>query len=399
VLAVADLVLVPTIPTVLSLRTMVRLGRYLEKHDLAPALAAFLSMADRRKGLHRAICAWAAGHPELFLQTQVPYASQVEQMSVRRTPLGATGSCDPATKAFVALWREVREIGERLGRRPRGGRTTAQALAAWPDAVLGFIATLTEDAPPQTAPAPVAPLAHSPADGELPEPAGDAPCALEFLVRHEEDLAALARALAPSADAPASVEVAHSFDTDEHGVARLGYCLRLVERQGTFEVLLTGHGDETGSAQSPPAGAPRWATQVDAAWAAQVLSGKLSPLEVLRRRLQGGLPVDVQTVLGAKSLRRRATTRTVRRRLGPVPLLRSPDARTSAVFEFERVELPDGRPAHRVRVQVFDARPDELGPALGELFARAGVPWPGAGPPARDLADSDAGHAAAPGGA
>src|SRR5262249_31056340 len=53
VFAAADLVLVPTIPTVLSLRALARIIKWADRCDVVPVLATFLSMVDRRKALHR----------------------------------------------------------------------------------------------------------------------------------------------------------------------------------------------------------------------------------------------------------------------------------------------------------------------------------------------------------
>src|SRR5262245_54090435 len=55
VFGAADLVLVPTIPTVLSLRTLARLVEHSGHRGEASKVAAFLSMVDKRKSLHRQI--------------------------------------------------------------------------------------------------------------------------------------------------------------------------------------------------------------------------------------------------------------------------------------------------------------------------------------------------------
>ena len=75
--ATSDLIVVPTIPTVLSLRTLARLIKWADRGDRLPALAAFLSMVDRRKTIHRRACQWATLHPQIFLAGQIPYASVV----------------------------------------------------------------------------------------------------------------------------------------------------------------------------------------------------------------------------------------------------------------------------------------------------------------------------------
>ena len=103
----ADAVLVPTIPTMLSLRMVARLVKWADRSQSPAALAAFFSMVDRRKSLHRRASEWSADHPELFLAAQVPYASIVEQMTIRRMPLAAFAPNDAATSAFASVWDEL----------------------------------------------------------------------------------------------------------------------------------------------------------------------------------------------------------------------------------------------------------------------------------------------------
>ena len=63
VLAAADVMLVPTIPTVLSLRMIVRLIKCADRCGSPAELAAFFSMVDRRKVLHRRACEWSVAAP------------------------------------------------------------------------------------------------------------------------------------------------------------------------------------------------------------------------------------------------------------------------------------------------------------------------------------------------
>src|SRR5262249_17288809 len=81
VFVAADLILVPTIPTVLSLRTLSRLVEHIGPRGSGAKLTSFLSMVDRRKALHRQVCERAVQYPQFFLHAQVPYASVIEQMS------------------------------------------------------------------------------------------------------------------------------------------------------------------------------------------------------------------------------------------------------------------------------------------------------------------------------
>lgn len=104
----ADALLVPTIPTPLSLRTLEQLVKHLDKRKVKRLqVHPFFSMVDRRKKLHRRI----AEDPETasipFLETSIPYSSLVEQMGLRRQPLSAYAPGSEAGKAFAALWEEV----------------------------------------------------------------------------------------------------------------------------------------------------------------------------------------------------------------------------------------------------------------------------------------------------
>jgi cellulose biosynthesis protein BcsQ len=102
--ASADAVLVPTIPSVLSLRMVARLVKWAHRSDSPADLSAFFNMVDRRKALHRLAREWSATHSQIFLTNQVPYASVVEQMAVRRMPLSLFAPRDAATRAFEGIW-------------------------------------------------------------------------------------------------------------------------------------------------------------------------------------------------------------------------------------------------------------------------------------------------------
>jgi len=118
VFALADALLVPTVPTTLSLRTLDQLAGHLRRHAPGVVARPFLSMVDRRKALHRAladaILDGGLPTPFPFLRTAIPYLSAVERMGAQRAPVGVFAPHDPATAAYRALWHEVRgHIGSR----------------------------------------------------------------------------------------------------------------------------------------------------------------------------------------------------------------------------------------------------------------------------------------------
>ena len=107
-LKLSDLVLIPTVPTPLSLRSLELIGGYFEKKKLdTERVRAFFSMVDRRKSLHRTVCEQTKGSPFRFLSPRIPYSTFGEQMGVRRAPLATFAEKSPPARAFGELWRSI----------------------------------------------------------------------------------------------------------------------------------------------------------------------------------------------------------------------------------------------------------------------------------------------------
>ena len=107
----ADVLLVPLIPTTLSLRTLAQLNRFIEQQDLRKLqLLPFLSMIDRRKNLHKEIQQILPEQFPQMLPIAIPYASEVERMGLERAPLPAYAPNSPITAAFWALWQETKKL-------------------------------------------------------------------------------------------------------------------------------------------------------------------------------------------------------------------------------------------------------------------------------------------------
>jgi len=109
----ADALVVPLIPTTLSLRTYEQLLAFRAEEKLDDlALLPFFSMVDRRKNLHREIVdRFPDDHPEA-LTVHVPYASVIERMGTERAPLAAFAPRTAVAGAYELLWAEV---ARRLG--------------------------------------------------------------------------------------------------------------------------------------------------------------------------------------------------------------------------------------------------------------------------------------------
>ena len=110
VFVAADALLVPTIPTPLSMRTLQQLDNHLsDRGSRRPQLLPFFCMVDRRKSLHRGICDAEEPAQSAMLRTAIPYSSLVEQMGLRRAPLSAFAPSSLPGRAFEALWREIKD--------------------------------------------------------------------------------------------------------------------------------------------------------------------------------------------------------------------------------------------------------------------------------------------------
>lgn len=109
IFAAAGVLLVPLIPTPLSLRTYDQLQRFVagEVPEPRPQILAFFSMLDGRKTLHREI-AEELGARDGVLATPIPAASDVERMAAQRRPLAQFAPRGRAARAYVTLWGELR---------------------------------------------------------------------------------------------------------------------------------------------------------------------------------------------------------------------------------------------------------------------------------------------------
>ncbi len=104
----ADRVLVPVVPTHLSLRALKGLIDHFREHDLPRGkLKPFWSMADRRRGLHRGLIEQPPKTMRDVCTAVVPYASAIERMGEHRAPVAAYEPSSPAAQAYRALWDEI----------------------------------------------------------------------------------------------------------------------------------------------------------------------------------------------------------------------------------------------------------------------------------------------------
>jgi chromosome partitioning protein len=112
VLHAADILLVPLIPTTLSVRTLDQLTDFIAGFDgHRPKVLAFCSMIDRRKRLHREIAERLPAERPDVARTIIPALSLIERMSLERAPVTAFAPRSAAARQYAALWAEVAERG------------------------------------------------------------------------------------------------------------------------------------------------------------------------------------------------------------------------------------------------------------------------------------------------
>jgi len=123
VLRAADVVIVPLVPTPLSVRMLIQLRDFVVGEGWSDlTLLPFFSMVDRRRALHQELIASAREQFPTMLATEVPYSSEIERMSVRRAPLPACAPRSDPARIYGALWAEIRE---RLQAAPRPAAAVA----------------------------------------------------------------------------------------------------------------------------------------------------------------------------------------------------------------------------------------------------------------------------------
>jgi chromosome partitioning protein len=104
----ADVMLVPLIPTTLSLRTFEQIQDYVGEHKkISLKLLPFFSMVDRRKKLHQEITEDDQSVIKGALLTMIPYLSIIESMGVHRAPVGLFAPKSQAAELFDQLWAEI----------------------------------------------------------------------------------------------------------------------------------------------------------------------------------------------------------------------------------------------------------------------------------------------------
>ena len=116
VFSCTDLLMVPLLPSPLSLRSFQQLRDYLDtkkawrKMDLLP----FFTMVDRRRKIHNEVIDNAKSLVGMENPLTIPYSSDLEKMGSYRQPIQCFAGSSPSARAYERLWQYAADRYELL---------------------------------------------------------------------------------------------------------------------------------------------------------------------------------------------------------------------------------------------------------------------------------------------
>ena len=109
IFSAADIVLMPVIPTTLSVRTYNMVKDYFKEKEIDPAkLMCFFTMTDLRKNMHHEIMELLF-KDKRFFGNYIPYLSDVEKMGIYKQPIEEFARSGDAARCYRELWTEITE--------------------------------------------------------------------------------------------------------------------------------------------------------------------------------------------------------------------------------------------------------------------------------------------------
>lgn len=105
----SDVVLMPVIPTTLSVRTYEIVKRYFDTSGVGvEKLTCFFTMADLRKSMHNNVME-ELFKDHRFFEHYIPYLSDVEKMGIHQAPVESFAPGSYANTCYRALWTEIKD--------------------------------------------------------------------------------------------------------------------------------------------------------------------------------------------------------------------------------------------------------------------------------------------------
>jgi chromosome partitioning protein len=105
----ADIVLMPVIPTTLSLRSYAMVKDFIKERDLdIKKMNCFFTMVDMRKLMHQETVETLLKDKKFF-NSYIPYLSDVEKMGIHKAPIMEYANSSYAAQCYRNLWTEIKE--------------------------------------------------------------------------------------------------------------------------------------------------------------------------------------------------------------------------------------------------------------------------------------------------
>ncbi|MBS1745035.1 MAG: AAA family ATPase [Bacteroidetes bacterium] len=106
----ADWILLPNIPTTLSINSFDKVMEYFGHNGLDKnKLKCFFSMVDHRKNLHHEVMQQFY-RDKVFFKSYIPYLSDVEKMGINQQPIFEFANSSYAAQCYRDLWHEVKKV-------------------------------------------------------------------------------------------------------------------------------------------------------------------------------------------------------------------------------------------------------------------------------------------------
>jgi chromosome partitioning protein len=105
-----DHILVPMIPTTLSVRTLKQLLSFCKNKGYdSGKINTFFSMVDLHKKMHKELMIAVSKDFNNVLQSFIPYLAQIEKMGIYREPVAVFAPQSTASKAYQNLWAKIQK--------------------------------------------------------------------------------------------------------------------------------------------------------------------------------------------------------------------------------------------------------------------------------------------------
>jgi len=106
----ADKIVVPLIPTTLSVRTFEQLNTFFKERGYQrKKLLPFFSMVQNSKNLHKETMISLRKKYKSLLKNYISFSSEIEKMGIHRAPVLTYAEKDKAAKTYSTIWNEIEE--------------------------------------------------------------------------------------------------------------------------------------------------------------------------------------------------------------------------------------------------------------------------------------------------